>query len=160
MVLPEVGAAALHLDEHNGLPDVVGIGGAAAILPVPADAELGAAAHAQAAGLAEGAEETVEEYLGLALLIPRDVVAAPGGEDGEVLRNGHAGIEATPRPPLRRGRRRGAGLSGRGSRPVLAGTGTGRRNQTETRGAEFTEAAWARFAAGKIGRWSGPAATP
>ena len=46
----EVGAALLHFDEDDGLPDVVGEGGAAAVLVGLADAEFGVAADIEEAG--------------------------------------------------------------------------------------------------------------
>jgi hypothetical protein len=82
VVLRQVCAALLHLDEHDGLPDVVGEAGAAAVLGRLADAHLGGAADVEGALLAEGLEEAVEEDLRLALLVASDVLAGSGDKVG------------------------------------------------------------------------------
>ena len=56
----EVGAALLHFDEDERLPDEVGEGGAAAVFFGLADAEFGFAGF-QDAILAESLEQPVEE---------------------------------------------------------------------------------------------------
>jgi hypothetical protein len=79
-VLGQIRAARLHLDEHDGFPDVVGEAGAAAVFGGFADAHLGGAADVEGALLAEGAVEAVEEDLGLAFLVAGDVGGGPGDE--------------------------------------------------------------------------------
>jgi len=71
-------AALFHFDEHDGLPDVIGKAGAATVLCGLTDAKSGGTAHVQAAGQTESLEKTVEEYLGLAFLVTRDVPLRPG----------------------------------------------------------------------------------
>ena len=58
VVLAEVGAALLHFDEDDRLPDQIGEGGAAAVL---LDAVLAGGAGFLEAAMAEGAEQVVEE---------------------------------------------------------------------------------------------------
>src|SRR5690348_13452422 len=69
-MLRQVRAALLHFDEDDGLPDVVGEAGAAAVFGGLTDAHLGGAAEVERALLAEGAEEAVEEDLALARAWP------------------------------------------------------------------------------------------
>jgi hypothetical protein len=78
-VFREVGAALLHLDQHDGLPHQVCKRSAAAILLDPILA--GGAGFLQP-GMAEGAEQVVEKELRLALFVAADVLAAPGDESG------------------------------------------------------------------------------
>lgn len=79
-MLLQIRAALLHFDEHDGFPDVIGEGGAAAVLVGFADAELGRTADVKTAGLTKRLEEAVEEDLRLAFFVARDVLRAPGGE--------------------------------------------------------------------------------
>jgi hypothetical protein len=60
-----------------GLPDEIGERGAAAIFFGFANAELGFAGF-ENAGLAEGLKQAVEEDLGFAFFIARDVGGGPG----------------------------------------------------------------------------------
>jgi hypothetical protein len=76
-MLGEVGAALLHLDDDDRLPDVIGERGAAAVFAGFADAQLGGAPDFERSLLAEGAEEAVEKYLGFALFIAFDVLRGP-----------------------------------------------------------------------------------
>jgi hypothetical protein len=104
-VLGEVCAALFHFNEDFGFPDEVGEGGAAFGV---FEAELEGCAGFEDAGLAEGAEEVVEEDLGLAFFVAFDVSGGPGDEVAEALLAGvvHVG--------LRRDRRHGQ--NGRGTR--------------------------------------------
>jgi hypothetical protein len=92
-VRAEVGPALLHLDEDEGLPDLIGESGAAAVFFGLANAELGFAADFEEAALAEGTEEAVEEVLRLALFVTRHVIARPLDEGGKALfAEGNSGL--------------------------------------------------------------------
>jgi len=88
----EVFAALFHFDEHDGFPDVIRKGNAAAILIGFADAELGLPAYVERAGLAKGLKEPVEEDLRLTLLVAGDVFGASRGEFGEFFPARHGGV--------------------------------------------------------------------
>jgi len=90
----EVFAALFHFDEHDGFPDVIRKGNAAAILIGFADAELGLPAYVERAGLAKGLKEPVEEDLRLTLLVAGDVFGASRGEFGEFFPARHGGALA------------------------------------------------------------------
>src|SRR5947208_1164574 len=65
---------AFSFDEHDGFPNVVGEGSAAAIFIGFADTEFCRAADIETAGLAEALEETIDEDLGLTFFIAGDVL--------------------------------------------------------------------------------------
>src|SRR5208283_2983650 len=87
-------AALLHFDEHDGFPDVIGEGGAAAVLAGFAEAELGEAADVQTAGLAKGLKETIQKDLGLAFFVAGDVFPAPRGKFSEFFPARHEEVLA------------------------------------------------------------------
>ena len=57
----EILPALFHFHEHDGFPDIIGEGRAAAVLVGFADAEFGRAARVETTGLAEGLKKAVEE---------------------------------------------------------------------------------------------------
>ena len=77
---PSSPTALFHLDEDDGLPDVIGEAGAAAVLGGLANAELGLAADIERAAVAEGLHQAVEEDLRLAFFVAGEVGCGPGGE--------------------------------------------------------------------------------
>ena len=83
VVFLEVLAALFHFDEHDGFPDVIGEGGAAAVLVGFAEAELGGAADIQTTGLAKGLKEKIQKDLGLAFFVAGDVFPTPRGKFSE-----------------------------------------------------------------------------
>ena len=88
VVLLEVRAALLHLDEDDGLPDEVGEGGAAAVFARPCGRGIRAWPPTSRTPAGRRPEEAVEEDLGLALFVAGDVLGDPGGEIGESLASG------------------------------------------------------------------------
>ena len=73
----KIDAALLHFDEEDRLPDEIGEGGAAAVL---LDAVLAGGASFLEAGMAEGAEQVIEEKLRLALFVAGEMGGAPVNE--------------------------------------------------------------------------------
>jgi hypothetical protein len=89
VMLAQVRAALLHLDQDDGLPDVVGETGPAAIFGCLANAKLGSTTDVEGTFLAEGAKEVVEEDLSFAFFVPRDV---RGGPVDEILKDCFSGL--------------------------------------------------------------------
>jgi hypothetical protein len=91
-VFLQVLAALFHFDEHDGFPNIIGEGGAAAVLVGFAEAEFGGAADIQTAGLAKGLEETIQKDLGLAFFVTGDVFLAPRREFSEFFPARHGEV--------------------------------------------------------------------
>jgi hypothetical protein len=101
-MLLQIHATLFPFDEDDGVPDVVGKGGAAAVFVGFADAKLGGAADVETAGLAETLKEAVEKDLGLALFVAGDVLKAPGSEFGEFFPVGHGQGRETQKQELQK----------------------------------------------------------
>ena len=92
VVALEVHAALLHFEQDDRLPDQVGKGGATAVFGSLADAEFGLAAYVKNARVAERLEQPVQKDLGLALLIPGDVLLRPADKLRELFLTRHGRV--------------------------------------------------------------------
>lgn len=92
VVFLEVLAALFHFDEHDGFPNIIGEGGAAAVLVGFAEAEFGGAADVQTTGLAKGLKEAIQKDLGLAFFVAGDVFPAPRGKFSEFFPARHGEV--------------------------------------------------------------------
>lgn len=99
VVAREFFPAFLHFDQDDGLPDVVGEAGAAAVLRGLADAKFRRATDIERAGVAERAKEVIDENLRLPLFVAGDVSLRPLDESGEGCSAGigHAARRASRR---------------------------------------------------------------
>jgi len=84
-MLREILAALFHLNEDDGLPDVIGEAGAAAVLGGLANAEFGFAADIERSAVAEGLHQAVEKDLRLAFFVAGDVGVRPRDKGGELF---------------------------------------------------------------------------
>jgi hypothetical protein len=88
----EILPALFHFHEHDGFPDIIGEGRAAAVLGGFADAEFGRAAHVKAAGLTKSLEKAIKEDLRLALFVAGDIFLTPGGKFREFFPARHGRV--------------------------------------------------------------------